>query len=47
MGCVQGSGKLERSGFDKKFCDFIFRQPKLPQQTAERQDGTNFKFEIL
>jgi len=50
LGCVQGSRKLERSGFAKKFCDFIFRQPqaagehkssaKLPGQ---RDDASEFQ----
>ena len=54
MGCVQGSGKLERSGFDKKFCDFIFRQPQAAGNAAALQGcqcsataPANFKFEIL
>jgi len=37
MGCVQGSRKLERSGFDNKFCDFIFRQP---QAAGEHSSST-------
>jgi hypothetical protein len=37
MGCTQASNKLERSGLDKKFCDFIFRQPELQVSTADPQ----------
>ena len=53
MGCVQGSRKLERSGFDKKFCDLIFRQPqaadghKSSAKLPAPRDDANFKFGIL